>query len=196
MSGWNLVNSHKLRQELKEAVRDNASRQEIINVIKLWWNMPENSDARINHLSAKEVTILGVASAADFGGEYLEHILERAKINPLVWDGLRQWSYKYVSAGNNLRSDIASLLLQPNGRPSKRGQPEGQAPSKFNTDNQLAAIVGLLRTETRYKSLSTVNKKSGSVNDTSPFVIASEATNKPLDVVRKAWNSHKYIFKG
>jgi hypothetical protein len=180
MIGWNVANARRLR----EALTGVTDRDKAIDIIRTWWQAPEQGQPRKQDATVADAATATLAFAASFP-EHRQHVIEKAAASPQSWGGLRAWAQSEAAEGHAIAPEVANVLLKD--RPKAR-RPKGQKPAQFARDSQLAAIVGALIT-TPFNSLESAGRGANSA-----FHLANEATRQSFDMIRHAWRAHKDIF--
>lgn len=172
---------------LMKSLTTEMNDQEVIRLIKEYWELSDNVAARKQQMDGKKSTreilqfMIDFADIDDEDNWIKQSVLESVKSDPIAWELLREHLAKAVESGEPIsKTDREFLLLiLSEEKPSRKGL--RVKPGDYHTKLQLSFLV------------LSVNKNAGyslgtdGTNQRDAFNIVGKATNTNRETVRDAW---------
>lgn len=171
---------------LFEAVMQAKSRAAVVQAVRQWFEalpQPDNRTLPEFRVELWRETVELFRSASPQPGLFdSPPLLEQAKRDRDLWEGLRRYALEQAEAGEPIPSDLAVVLLTDTPPKRKKGRQNGQTPlDEFWSERFARAVWCVYHGSEKRYTLAT-----NSPNPNNAYAIVAEAARQSFDTVRNA----------
>lgn len=162
--------------DLYHAVQQAKNKDEVVQAVRQWVDI---ECVHLDHRTLREQTAQNIASTICGDMHWLAELIEAAKRDPDIWEGLRRYALEQSQEGQSINPDLT--ILVSNGPPKRRGgRPEGRTPFKATIGMVYARAVWCVY----HGSAGRYTLSNSSPNPDNAYEVVAEATGESFDHVR------------
>lgn len=164
--------------DLYDEVRRATSDEQVIEAIRQWVNI---ECSHLDQRSRPEQRAQLIAATAGSDSHWRAELIEVAKNDPDIWEGLRRYALQQAQEGQSIEPDLAVLVLSDAPK-RKRGRQEGGTPFIETLSMIYArAVWCVYHGSTRRYTLSAYDTHTNNA-----FSLVAKVTGASFDEVRNA----------